>query len=66
MKKKNIGLPNFTSMNVRTTYQTVSHSVASGISLIVALRVLPEEVKHAALFCEKLDKLQNALNLVTN
>ena len=53
-------------MNVRTTYQTVSHSVASGISLIVALRVLPEEVKHAALFCEKLDKLQNALNLVTN
>ena len=62
LTEKHLTLPHFSKMSVRLAAQTLSHSVAAGISMLVQLGALPEEAKATASFIERIDRLFNAFN----
>ncbi|GFO36622.1 transposable element p transposase [Plakobranchus ocellatus] len=59
---KHIKLPPFTALRDRLATQVISHSVAAGISTMVALGAQPSEAKDTALFIDRFDKLFNSMN----
>ena len=62
LKDKHIDLPPFGSMRVNLAAQVLSHTVAAGISTLVALKQLPEDAKCTAEFIEHFDVLFNSFN----
>ncbi|GFN84221.1 transposable element p transposase [Plakobranchus ocellatus] len=62
---KHIKLPPFAALRVKLATQVMSHSVAAGISTMVALGALPSEAKETALFIDRFDKLFNSMNSYT-
>ncbi|GFO09646.1 transposable element p transposase [Plakobranchus ocellatus] len=62
---KHIKLPPFTALRVKLATQVMSHSVAAGISTMVALGALPSEAKDTALFIDRFDQLFNSMNSYT-
>jgi hypothetical protein len=62
LTEKHLNLPPYAAMRVRLAAQTLSHSVAAGISTHVSFGVLPEEAVHTANFIETIDSLFDCLN----
>ena len=65
LTEKHINLPPFAALRVKLATQVLSHSVAAGISTMVALHALPAEAKDTAVFIDRFDKLFNAMNSYT-
>jgi len=62
LTSKHIHLPPFAGLRVKYATQILSHSVAAGLSFMVAAKLLPEEAQETALFLENFDQLFNAFN----
>ena len=59
---KHIELAAFSSMSVPLAAQTLSRSVAAGISKAVGTKELPPQASYTADFCERMDQLFNNFN----
>ena len=64
-KDRHIELPPFSAMQVNLAAQVLSHSVAAGISALVALKHLPDSTKDTAQLVEHFDGLFNTFNSQT-
>lgn len=62
LSEKHVNPPPFKTMSVKLATQVLSHSVASGISLLCSLGQLPKEAMPTAVLCETMDKLFNVFN----
>ena len=59
---KHFDLPGFTQLRVNLAAQLLSHSVAAGISALVAIGRLEPEAQNTADFVERFDSLFNCFN----
>ena len=62
LSRKHINLPPFKKLLVRLVTQTLSHSVAAGITTLTKWGALPAESQHTADFIESFDQIFNYLN----
>ena len=62
LRSKHINIPPFKNMNVRLAAQVLSHSVASGIKMLIKKGKMPQEAEPTADFIEFFDKLFNVFN----
>ncbi len=62
LKEKHITLPPFSAMRVSLVAQVLSHSIAAGITTLVALKYLSPAANDTAQFVEHFDSLFNVFN----